>query len=171
MSRTLLIIAVLAAGASAQSPAAKLAPQDLIVATTRIVPKLDTPFFHKTETSLNWWISEDDSGKLENTMGEGITAEDLVRIEHTAACVSTHQGEHRMNFCEAVAKEDGAVLQFSGGMPAYASALTVRLDAKGGYECSFTVTYPGPRPPLETKRAKSYKIEGYFKPVLQGKKL
>ena len=110
-----------------------------------------------------------------------------------------------MNFCEAVSTGEGATLEFSGGMPAYASNLRVTINSSLKYECSFMVTYPAPTGTLKWKitkkelrlksrefqggsrifgwlsvsfdevdpahnSTKNYKIEGYFKPVLQGKK-
>ena len=181
------------------------ASEDAIVSTATVVPKLDTRFFHTTETSFHWWILEDETGHLQNTMGDSIDADDLVRIEHTANCVSSHQGKHVMNLCEAVATADGAVLEFAGGMPAYASNLSITIGPKMSYKCSFAAVYPRltnalkwkiTKKELKLKRAdlangsrvygwlsvsfdetdseanvtKSYKIEGYFKPVLQHKK-
>ena len=176
----------------------------MTTATATVAPKLDTPFYHKTETSYRWWIIEDESGHLEDTTDGSIDADDLLRIEHTANCVSSHQGDHIMTFCEAVATANGALLEFSGGSPAYTSSLSITIDPKLNYKCFFTATYPAPTNPLKwkiTKKelrlkrsqltggsrlfgwlsisfaeidsvsnlSKSYKIEGYFKPVFQHK--
>ena len=144
MPRTLLIISIIAliSGASAKPPAAVSACEDAIVSTATVAPKLDVRFFHTTETSFHWSIIEDESGDLEDTSDGSIDADDLVRIEHTANCVSSHQGEHVMSYCEAVATADGAVLEFSGGMPAYASTLSITIGPKMNYKCSFAATYP-----------------------------
>lgn len=201
-----LVMTTFIAVASAQPVGAPpAASEDLLVAKVEVVPKLDTRFFHQSQASYHWWIVEDDEGNLEDTTDGAIDADDLLRLEHTANLASTHQGEHSMEFCEATATTDGAVLTFAGGMPAYASSLTVDLDAKRSFKCSFAATYPGPSNPLRWKitkkelklkssdltggtrlygwisvtfdeidtvagASKSYKIEGYFKPVLQHKK-
>jgi hypothetical protein len=180
--------------------------EDTIVAKALVVPKLDARFFHTTETSYHWWIVEHESGSLEDTSDGSITAEDLLRIEHTANCVSTHQGKHLMRDCEAVVTEGGAELEFSGGQPAYSGALRITLDQKLGYQCFFMAAYPNqhiPNPKFRitkkelklkqskltagtrihgwlsvtieeldsnTKPVQSFKIEGYFKPIIQHKK-
>ncbi|HSI65578.1 MAG TPA: hypothetical protein VLE43_20795, partial [Candidatus Saccharimonadia bacterium] len=105
-------------------------------------------------------------GKLEDTMDGAISEEDLVRLEHTSACISTHQGEHSMPYCDATATPDGGVtLVIHGGMPAYASGITVTVDAENHFTCAFQAVYPSPKPPLrwritkKTLRAKSLKKE------------
>jgi hypothetical protein len=176
--------------------------EDKIVASAVIDPKLNTPFFRKTETSLPWHIVVHDDGTLEDAIDDTIDAEDLVRVEHTAHCVSTHRGEHSMAFSEAVAREEGVILTISGGLPAYTGELTVSIDGKGQYECAFTAEPKVPTPAFKWKiknkalrlrsdkmkpgsrlygwisvefeetdgtanTARTYKIEGHFKPVIQ----
>jgi len=176
--------------------------EDHVHGFATIVPKLDCSLFKTTKTSYQWEIIEHDDGHLENTFGGRITAEDLLRIEHTADCTSTHQGKHKMEFCDAVATADGVKLDLSGGMPAYASGLSVTINRKLEFKCSFSAVYPGPTGPLHWKVTKKamklksanlesrsrllgwlsvefeetdetakqthgYKIEGYFKPVIQ----
>src|SRR2546421_11870315 len=94
----LLVVALMTAAASAQPPAC----EDTILTVTKITPMLDTPFFHKADTSYQWWISEDDSGHLEDTIDQSIDADDLLRVEHSANCISPHQVERKMELCEAV---------------------------------------------------------------------
>jgi hypothetical protein len=188
-------------------PRASLPPtesrcEDNLVGVAAVAPKLDCRFFQTTKTSYRWEIVEDDDGNLENTLGGQIAAEDLLRIEHTADCTSSHQGEHLMEFCDAVATTAGVKLTLSGGMPAYASDLTVTINSKLDFKCSFSAVYPGPTGPLHwkvtkkalklrsanlksgtrlrgwisvefeeldetSKESHTYKIEGYFKPVIQ----
>lgn len=153
--KRILIIALLTSlslSISAQSSKSSAAGEDAEAGVAIIAPKLDVPFFHASESSLRWWIVEDHSGHLEDTMDGTIDANDLLRVEHTANCISTHQGEHRMDFCKAQTTADGGVtLKFSGGMPAYASALKVTIDRKLGYQCSFSARYPGPTHSLKWK--------------------
>lgn len=201
-----LVMICLVDVASAQTAAApSVTCEDSLVAKIEVTPKLDSAFYRQSQSSYHWWIVENEEGNLEDTADGVIDADDLLKLEHTANLVSTHQGEHLMEFCEATATTDGAVLIFAGGMPAYASSLTVDLGAKRNFKCSFSATYPGPTNPLRwritkkelklkssdltggtrlhgwlsvsfdeidtvTGASKSYKIEGYFKPVLQHKK-
>ncbi len=138
--------------------------EDGIAGVAAVVPKLDCAFFKTTKTSHDWHIVEHE-GSLENTFGEGISAGDLLLIEHTASCKSSHQGEHLMEFCDAVATKDGVKLMIFGGMPAYASDMTVTFDAKLNFTCAFSAVYPAPTGPLQwritkkTLKLKSDKVE------------
>lgn len=134
--------------------------EDNVFGVAAIDPKLESPFFKTTKTSYHWEIVEDDDGNLENTFGGQISAEDLLRIEHTANCTSSHQGEHAMEFCDAVATADGVNLTISGGMPAYASNISVAINSKLEFKCCFSAVYPGPAGPLNwrvTKKAMKLK--------------
>ncbi len=133
---------------------AKSACDDGVAATATIVPKMDSPLFHETKTSLNEWIVESESGVLEDTTDGEIGPGDLVRIEHTASCTSTHQGEHLMEFCDAVRDGEGIRLSLGGGMPAYASSLTISIEASLAFRCDFSAAYPAQTPPLRWKITK-----------------
>ncbi len=137
--------------ALAFEPTAKSNCEDSIASVASIVPKLDNPFYHETKTSLNWWIVESESGALEDTTDGEIGPDDLVRLEHTASCTSTHQGEHLMEFCDAVREGESIHLSLSGGLPAYTSSLSVTIDPDLKYRCSFSATYPAPTSTLRWK--------------------
>jgi hypothetical protein len=176
---------------------------DSLVAVATVYPEMNAKFFKTTKTSYQPMIVEDDNGHLEDTVDGTIDAEDLLRIEHTASCHSSHQGEHLMEFCDAVATADGVKLHLWGGVPAYSSSLSVTIDAARRFTCAFQAIYPSPTNSLSWKikkksmRLKSkildpgsrvhgwisvefdeidkihgvtgtYKIEGYFKPVIEG---
>ncbi|WP_038171401.1 hypothetical protein [Verrucomicrobium sp. BvORR106] len=150
-----LVLIALAGVALAQPVSAPpVTCEDSLVAKVAMAPKLDSAFYHQSQSSYHWWIVENEEGNLEDTADGEIDADDLLKLEHTANVVSTHQGEHLMGFCEVTATTDGAVLIFAGGMPAYASSLTVELDAKRNFKCSFAATYPGPTNPLRWKITK-----------------
>jgi len=147
---TLPICALIAGGpAVAQSvempaiPAAASQVRDHLVAKAVIAPRMATPFFRKLVTSFPEHIIEKEDGSLENTQGP-IHADDIVRIEKTADCISTHQGEHRTEFARAIAGKDGVELTLFGGMPAYASQLTVRIAPTLQFNVAFNATYPAP---------------------------
>lgn len=146
---------IVAAGFSlASEPSANSGCEDNIASTAIIVHKLDNPLYHATKTSLNWWIVESESGALEDTTDGEIGPDDLVRIEHTANCTSTHQGEHLMEFCNAVREGGNIHLSLSGGMPAYASSLSIIIDQNLKFRCSFSATYKAPTNPFQWKITK-----------------
>jgi len=180
---------------------------DALSASAVIDARLDSDFFRSKQSSYPWHIIEHDDGHLEDTIAGGPANRKTVsKIEHTANCISTHQGEHLMSFCEAIQRGQGVDLVITGGMPAYASMLTLKIDEKKQITCAFEATYPMTIPGEKlqwriTKKAfrmksdqlktgtrlygwlsvefveittlkgketrKSYKIEGYVKPVIQ----
>ena len=153
-----LFVSRSAGQAVAKEPADRC--EDKLAAVAALVPDLDHKFFRTTETSFAWHIVEGDDGKLEDTMDGTIDPEDLMRVEHTAHCRSTHQGDHAMDFCDAERTADGVRLVISGGMPAYASELTVTLNSKREFQCAFSAVYPAATNPLRwrvTKKAMKLK--------------
>jgi biopolymer transport protein ExbD len=175
--------------------------EDKLVAEAVLDPTLNSEFFSKTKTRRRPWIVEHSDGSLEDATDGEVDADDLLLVERTANCSSTHQGEHALDFCDAGKSGDGLKLEFWGGFPAYTGVLTVRVDAKHQFTCEFKAEYPSSPTPLrwvvrkkamklkdaigepgsrlrgwisvefyeidETSgRVKSYKIEGYFKPVI-----
>ena len=134
--------------------------EDKIVAIADVVADLDSKFFGTSETSRQPWILEKSDGSLEDTMDGSIDPDDLVLIERTSNCVSTHQGEHEMEFCDAVKNGDCVEIEISGGGPAYMSSLAVTIDAKRQFTCKFNAVYPSPTGPLRwevTKKAMKIK--------------
>lgn len=140
--------------------AANSACVDEIKAGPVVEPTLDTPFFHASTYSWPWHIVEKEDGSLEDTLGGHAVRGSVKKLEHSAACVSTHQGNHDMTFCEAVLTDDVLRLRLHGGMPAYASALEVRVD-KNGFDCAFEAAYPSPQTGLRWRiTKKTLKIKG-----------
>ncbi|WP_170157146.1 hypothetical protein [Roseimicrobium gellanilyticum] len=147
-------------------PAPKDACEDMIAAKVQVAPELTFKFFTSLETSRPWHITGNPDEGLEDTMDGSIDEEDLILLEHTSACTSTHQGEHLMSFCETKSTEHGGVALFiHGGVPAHASSLTVDVDPKtANFTCSFNAVYPSPTPPLtwritkKSMRAKSLEV-------------
>lgn len=116
---------------------------DALSVSALIDARLDSGFFRSKQSSYPWHIIEHDDGHLEDTIAGGSANRKTVsKIEHTASCISTHQGEHLMSFCDATQRGQGVDLVITGGMPAYASKLTVKLDEKKQITCSFEATYP-----------------------------
>jgi len=116
--------------------------EDNLVAVADVVPDLDSGLFKTSKTSRQPWIVENDGGGLEDTVDGSIDADDLLFVEHAADCVSNHQGEHAMEFCDAVKTADGVEFELAGGAPAYMSNLKVTIDAKRQFVCRFNAIYP-----------------------------
>lgn len=148
MSEQLMTACALIAGfaLAGETPSTPSKPvcEDHIQSVATVVPTLDAPLFHETKTSLKPEIVESDSGSLEDTTDGEIEPADLLRIEHTSDCVSTHQGEHQMELCEAVRDGENIQLKLSGGMPAYASGLSITITPDLNFQCSFSAVYPAP---------------------------
>lgn len=142
---------------------------DALRASAAIDATLYSDFFRSKLSSYPWHIIEHDDGHLEDTISGGPANRKTVsKIEHTAQCISTHQGEHLMSFCEATQRGQGVDLVLTGGMPAYASMLRVKIDEKKQITCAFDATYPMTLPGEKlqwriTKKAFRMKNEG-FKP-------
>jgi hypothetical protein len=115
---------------------------DEIIAKASVEPDLDSDFFRSKEGSYPFHIVEHDDGSLENTMGGKVSPKDAVKIKHTAKILSSHQGEHRMSYCHAEQVNGGLMLFVTGGLPAYASRLTLHIDAEKNLKCRFSAVYP-----------------------------
>lgn len=132
---------------SAAEPVASVAPTELdcvdqTAAVAIVDPKLDADFFRSKEASYPAHIVEHEDGHLENTLGDKVSKTEATKIEHTAKCLSSHQGEHLMSFCNAQLVDGGLLLEVSGGLPAYASSLTLRIGNDKSLKCRFAATYP-----------------------------
>lgn len=139
--------------AAGEADFADTACVDALVAKVVADPKLDSPFFKSTQSSYPWNYIEHDDGTLEDALGGKVDKRKVKKIEHTADCVSSHQGEHVMAFCEAKREGNKVVLLISGGMPAYASSLKVVIDGNQ-FTCLFEAFYPGGRVPLRWRITK-----------------
>lgn len=124
--------------------AAKPEPKcvDQVVAKAVIEPKLDSEFFRSKEASYPFHIIEHEDGHLENTMGGKVSRKEATKIEHTAKCLSSHQGEHLMSYCDAKQSDGGLFLFVTGGLPAFASMLTLKIDNERNLKCRFEAVYP-----------------------------
>ncbi|MGC4017580.1 MAG: hypothetical protein QM755_24155 [Luteolibacter sp.] len=117
--------------------------EDKLIANVTSDSLIDSEFFHSKEASYPWYVVQGDDGKLHSSLDTPLTKEDRIKKEHTSNCVSSHMGEHRMDFCEAEMDGGKLVLTIDGGLPAYASSLTITLDGNR-YDCRFSASYPGP---------------------------
>ena len=105
--------------------------------------KLHSDFFDSHEASYPWYIVKNDDGTFESAFDEEITNEDKIPIEHTSNCLSTHQGKHTMNFCDATYDLGILQLEIYGGMPAYSSSLMLTIK-DSQFLCHFKADYPAP---------------------------
>jgi len=129
--------------------------EDSKKARVTIDPKLESGFFTESKKSYRWHIVEHD-GKLEDMLDGIVDPEDRLQIEHTANCLSDHQGKHTMDFCDASIGDGISTLRIWGGLPAYASSLTLKIAEDSSVTCSFEASYPAPTQSLAwriTKKA------------------
>lgn len=115
---------------------------DQIVSLARVDSSLDSDFFRTKDASYPFHIIEHEDGHLESTLGGQVSKEDATKIEHTAKCTSSHQGEHLMSFCDVNLLDGELSLELWGGLPAYTSFLTLRIDKDKNLTCKFSATYP-----------------------------
>jgi hypothetical protein len=66
---------------------------------------------------------------------------DTTHLYHTANCVSNHQGEHQITYCDALLNHDTINLNFQMEPPAYASRLNVSIK-NNLFWSDFWATYP-----------------------------
>jgi hypothetical protein len=102
---------------------------------------MDSQFFRSHKASYPWYIIRNADGTFENTLGDEVSEEDKIPREHTAHCVSTHQGKHVMDFCDATYDAGALRLEIYGGMPAYASSLMI-IVKDSEFFCRFRASYP-----------------------------
>ena len=137
------------------TPDPKVNCEDSVQTKVKVNSKLTSMFFAQKRSSYPWYIIQHDDGHLENTFGEPLDAEDRKKIEHTANCVSTHQGSHHMDFCEAYFDGKDLRLEIGGGLSGYASLMVITIRGDD-FRCAFEATYPAPGPALRwriTKKA------------------
>lgn len=145
VNTTLILFVILITGASLADEkisADKSECVDQIVSKVIVDPALDSEFFRAKDSSYPFHIIEHEDGHLENTLGGEVSKEDVIKIEHTANCMSTHQGEHLMSFCDAQLIDEGLLLEITGGLSAYTSSLTLSIDKNKNIECRFDASYP-----------------------------
>lgn len=116
---------------------------DKLKARVAIDRSLDSAFFRSSKASYPWYIIRNADGTFENTLGDEVSEKDKTPIEHTANCVSTHQGRHVMDFCDATYDAGLLRLEIHGGMPAYASSLMI-IVKDSDFSCRFKASYPMP---------------------------
>lgn len=116
---------------------------DTIQSKLIINHKMHSAFFDSHESSYPWYIVRNEDGTFESITDETISERDKKPVEHTSNCISTHQGQHMMEYADATYDSGGLTLEISGGMPAYFSSL--RIIVKGvDFVCRFKGVYPAP---------------------------
>jgi hypothetical protein len=105
--------------------------------------KIHSAFFNSHKSSYPWYITRNEDGTFESVTGEKVSDRDKKPVEHTSNCISTHQGHHTMEFCDATYDSGVLTLEIFGGMPAYFSSL--KIIVKGvDFFCRFKGVYPAP---------------------------
>ena len=119
--------------------------KDAQQARATINPKLDHAFFATIVRSYPWYVTDHGDGQLEDTLDGKVDPEDRIQVEHTANCISDHLGKHTMEFCDVSKDGQTTILRIWGGLPAYASSLTLKIAADLKVNCNFKASYPAPR--------------------------
>lgn len=148
LATSLLFLGPAWADDSASTVEGRSVCEDTLRGEAIIDPALDPPFFRTIETSLPEHIVEQPDGSIEDTVDGSIDPDDLCRIEHSARCLSSHQGEHMMSFCEALPGSRGLELTIRGGLPAYASRFIVTSEQDRRFGCRFEAVHPASAPSL-----------------------
>lgn len=115
---------------------------DPIVKKAVIDTDLKSTFFDSHSASYRWYIVQKADGAFENILGEAVTPEDEIPVTHTADCISTHQGAHRMTFCDAILVEGVLYLKIYGGLPAYSGVLFIEIKRNLEFTSYFKAVYP-----------------------------
>lgn len=105
--------------------------------------KMHSAFFNFHESSYPWYITRNEDETFESMMEGEIREQDKKSIEHTSNCISTHQGRHTMEFCDAIYDAGVLTLEIYGGMPAYSSSLRIKLKGVD-FIFQFKGAYPAP---------------------------
>lgn len=114
---------------------------DAIPGKVIVDPGLASGFFNTYTASYPWYITRTGNGKFESALDRPITREDLIALEHTSNCMTTHQGKHIMDYCDADYSSGVLVLEIHGGMPAYTGSLLISVK-NSAFTCSFKSAYP-----------------------------
>ncbi len=120
---------------------------DTLESRIKVDDSLHSPFFTTSETSYPWHIIRHDDGSFEDTLDGTVSRRDMIPLEHTAQCISTHQGNHQMDFCHARLSGNTLKLEIYGGLPAFASSLMIEINGSQ-FKCFFRAAYPVQTPGL-----------------------
>jgi len=136
----LILFPILSSGMDNTSPLSSLFKvQDTILADFSFTQKGEYP----------WPIIKDEkSGKFRNALNdeEPVLHEDTVKKYYTANCITDHQGEHAIRYCDATLAHDTLILSFSDLDAAYHGYLVVTIvkdSFKSQWHCIYIVKIPG----------------------------
>ena len=116
-------------------------PEKYIISPVQIDTSFIDTLTFTSKWDYPWYIAVDDNGHFETALGYSIGKDDTVRLYHTANCVTNHQGEHHIRYCDARIHNDTIQLVFMPELPAYASSLTVFIH-KNNFRSDFQAVYP-----------------------------
>jgi len=88
-----------------------------------------------------WNVVRDDNGNFSKTEDGEITSKDTVHLYFTANCKTNVQGSYSIRYCYATKKAGNIKLNFSDGLPAYASKFDVNIE-KDRFSFSPSLIYP-----------------------------
>jgi len=133
------LIPILSFGMDTTSPLSSLFKvQDTILADFSFTQKWEYP----------WPVIKDEkTGKYRNALNdeEPVLPADTVKKYYTANCITDHQGEHAIRYCDAALAHDTLILTFSDLDAAYHGYLVVTIvkdSFKSQWHCIYIVKIP-----------------------------
>jgi hypothetical protein len=112
-----------------------------IISPVTIDPNFVDTLTFNSKWEYPWYIVVDDEGHFETALGDSINKSDTIHLYHTANCVTNHQGEHSIRYCDGKFVNDSVKLIFLPELPAYASSLCITIK-NNNFWCDFSAVYP-----------------------------
>jgi hypothetical protein len=88
----------------------------------------DDVFAFTKNWAYEWNITKDDNGRLSKTEVGKITSKDTFHLYFATNCKTNVQGGYSIRYCYATKKVGIIILNFSDGLPAYASEFNVNIE-------------------------------------------
>ena len=88
-----------------------------------------------------WDVVKDDNGNFSKAEDGKITSKDTVHLYFTANCKTNVQGSYSIRYCYATKKAGNIKLNFSDGLPAYASKFDFNIE-KDRFSFNPNLIYP-----------------------------
>jgi hypothetical protein len=121
----------------------KLYAQKELYSKITISKNINSNFSFTKKWDYAWDVFKDENtGIVEKLDGDStLTAEDTTHLYFTANCKTNIQGGYTIRYCYATKENDFIKIDFSDGLPAYASHFSVYLK-KDSFYCVPKTIYP-----------------------------
>jgi len=100
-------------------------------------------FFEKQYFSYEWFMIQEDDGTFSSAIYDSLGNEiiDTTKNIHTANCITQHQGEHTIRYCNAFYKGDTLMLFINDFTASTYDNLLVKVF-NGKFSCQYWTAYP-----------------------------